>query len=461
MAKYEYSYDGSKYHYQGYVRDANGKLIWSVNYPEYIATSDEGDIICTETIFEKGYVKTPDDMKGVEAYLKSIGTLNQDDELVFTLESEQYLKSDKKNDFLQSVKDMHEDIAEVTLRDGTKISGEELMGAHKMAKGGGVDNYKDFELNAKGNFASTINGKNYEIIYRDDKSQMYDLFEDGKKIKSSRAVRDVMNFADGGVTGKRDRKADYETYHKTLSSALDEAQKFVNNRGYEFSEDRYFPDLTMGGVSYGQTSSVKREVVEVGGKNRHNTLILVVYRMDSGTYELTMYFARSNWKYGGYMEKGGLTGDVHSITDKLLSQKIQIFLDKVKPFNFYYIDGKTLHVGFGENFTTDQADKFYKEASSSKEFFDADSVNMKFNPESNDTMFSIDLKKEVKYAKGGTTFKEKASSISKSLLKRKKVAPAVQKDYGKTYNKKEAVDSAKRIAGAMRAKEMTKGKSKI
>jgi antirestriction protein len=67
----------------------------------------------------------------------------------------------------------------------------------------------------------------------------------------------------------------------------------------------------------------------------------------------------------------------------------------------------------------------------------------------------------VTYAKGGTTFKEKASSISKSLLKRKKVAPAVQKDYGKTYNKKEAVDSAKRIAGAMRAKEMTKGKSKI
>lgn len=62
-------------------------------------------------------------------------------------------------------------------------------------------------------------------------------------------------------------------------------------------------------------------------------------------------------------------------------------------------------------------------------------------------------------AKGGkTTFKDKVKSISQSLLKRKKVSKSVQKDYGKTYNKAEAVDSAKRIAGAMRAKEMAKKK---
>jgi len=54
---------------------------------------------------------------------------------------------------------------------------------------------------------------------------------------------------------------------------------------------------------------------------------------------------------------------------------------------------------------------------------------------------------------GTTTFKDKVKAISKSLLKRKKVAPSVQKDYGKTYDKKEAVDSAKRIAGAMRNKK--------
>jgi hypothetical protein len=61
-------------------------------------------------------------------------------------------------------------------------------------------------------------------------------------------------------------------------------------------------------------------------------------------------------------------------------------------------------------------------------------------------------------AMGGVTFKDKVKSIKASLLKRKKVSPSVQKDYGKTYNKSEALDSAKRIAGAMRKKETLKKK---
>lgn len=64
-----------------------------------------------------------------------------------------------------------------------------------------------------------------------------------------------------------------------------------------------------------------------------------------------------------------------------------------------------------------------------------------------------------KMAKGGmTSFNDKVKAISKKLLKDKKVSPKVQKDYGKTYNKKEALESAKRIAGAMRKKEMAKKK---
>jgi hypothetical protein len=61
-----------------------------------------------------------------------------------------------------------------------------------------------------------------------------------------------------------------------------------------------------------------------------------------------------------------------------------------------------------------------------------------------------------KMAKGGVTFDKKVSSISKSLLKRKKVSPSVQKDYGKTYNKSEAIDSAKRIVGSMTKMERAK-----
>jgi len=59
------------------------------------------------------------------------------------------------------------------------------------------------------------------------------------------------------------------------------------------------------------------------------------------------------------------------------------------------------------------------------------------------------------YAKGGgVKFKDKVEAIKKSLLARKKVPKSVQKEYGKTFSPAEAKDSAKRIAGAMRKKEM-------
>jgi ppGpp synthetase/RelA/SpoT-type nucleotidyltranferase len=55
--------------------------------------------------------------------------------------------------------------------------------------------------------------------------------------------------------------------------------------------------------------------------------------------------------------------------------------------------------------------------------------------------------------KGGATFAEKVSAI-KSKLKGTKVPSKLKKDYGKRYSSKEAEMAAKRIAGAMRKKEM-------
>jgi hypothetical protein len=73
-----------------------------------------------------------------------------------------------------------------------------------------------------------------------------------------------------------------------------------------------------------------------------------------------------------------------------------------------------------------------------------------------------DIKKlKNKMAMGGTTkFADKVKSIQASLLKRKKVAPSVQKDYGKTYNKTEAKEAATRITGAITAKERLMAKKK-
>jgi hypothetical protein len=75
-----------------------------------------------------------------------------------------------------------------------------------MAHGGGIDYFSKFDLNDKGNFAANIKGKNYEIIYRDDISEMYDLFENGVKISSDKLLRNLMSFdkyANGGSISKK------------------------------------------------------------------------------------------------------------------------------------------------------------------------------------------------------------------------------------------------------------------
>jgi hypothetical protein len=62
------------------------------------------------------------------------------------------------------------------------------------------------------------------------------------------------------------------------------------------------------------------------------------------------------------------------------------------------------------------------------------------------------------FAKGGVTFDDKVKSIKKRL-EGMSVAPKFRKEYGKTYDKTEALSAAKKIAGKMKAKEMSKKKS--
>jgi hypothetical protein len=104
----------------------------------------------------------------------------------------------------------------------------------------------------------------------------------------------------------------------------------------------------------------------------------------------------------GEMKKFGITGDLHSLTDELLAQKIQIFIDKIKPIKYYYIDedSNSLIIGLDENYIQDAADKLYNEATSI-EFFDADSVDMRYIPHKKQTEYSIKLKKVAKFAEGG------------------------------------------------------------
>jgi predicted ABC-type ATPase len=131
---------------------------------------------------------------------------------------------------------------------------------------------------------------------------------------------------------------------------------------------------------------------EKGNKTRKHTSLLIWGHNPK---------KESSMKY----EKGGLTGDFHSLTDKLLSQKIEMLLKKVEPYKFYYVDESrnALYLGFDEHFSQDSADKVYKEATSSAEFFDADGVESVVDYLTSDTIFVIPFKRKVEYEDGGVT----------------------------------------------------------
>lgn len=154
--------------------------------------------------------------------------------------------------------------------------------------------------------------------------------------------------------------------------------------------------------------------------------------------------------FGGKMAKGGIV--VTKIKD-------------IPNFKQRLDEGKITYRGLG---TGKLYNDFYDKAGESgtrikvdgKEYYITDTEFNTFSRGSDGKLrIKFDAPQRKGYAKGGTTtFNDKVKSISKSLLKRKKVAPSVQKDYGKTYDKKEAIESAKRIAGAIRKKtKMSKG----
>jgi hypothetical protein len=70
----------------------------------------------------------------------------------------------------------------------------------------------------------------------------------------------------------------------------------------------------------------------------------------------------------------------------------------------------------------------------------------------------VDYDTLIMYKGGETTFEDKVKAVQKNLLKKKKVPTIVQKDYGKTYSKEEAKESAQRIIGSQTAKWRQKNK---
>lgn len=76
-----------------------------------------------------------------------------------------------------------------------------------------------------------------------------------------------------------------KTYFETLGEAKDEARKLVPT-GYILNEDDYF---TLQHLSYGTTGSIHARMTTPKGVDAKRCLHAIIYRMESGRYELTAY----------------------------------------------------------------------------------------------------------------------------------------------------------------------------
>lgn len=87
-----------------------------------------------------------------------------------------------------------------------------------------------------------------------------------------------------------------DTYFETLSATLDYARLKAERMGYTLDEDAIHFKFGTGGISYGTTKSATIDLLKDGqpivgksGKPLNRALRVVIYRMDSGRYELTCY----------------------------------------------------------------------------------------------------------------------------------------------------------------------------
>lgn len=81
---------------------------------------------------------------------------------------------------------------------------------------------------------------------------------------------------------------EYPIYHPHLSSAIDAAFNHAVNSRASISEDG-LRALFDQGIGYGETKQGHCAIAQFKGKPTKKYFHATIYRMDSGTYELTCY----------------------------------------------------------------------------------------------------------------------------------------------------------------------------
>lgn len=87
----------------------------------------------------------------------------------------------------------------------------------------------------------------------------------------------------------KESKYDYEVYHDTYSSAIDEVESYAKQRGYEIDQNEYENTYTL--LSKPDKGYTKSDTLTIykDDKEQRKALQVQIYRMDDGKFELNMY----------------------------------------------------------------------------------------------------------------------------------------------------------------------------
>jgi hypothetical protein len=262
------------------------------------------------------------------------------------------------------------------------------------------------------------------------------------------------------VKGKFDSQEEKEDYANDLKDYILEKYEGKSVLGYKLTDEAYDGNTPWVWKLNNKDIDV---FAEPFNENAYERLLIEAYKNESepiGRHEIEFDFT-------GYLDKDA---------DNYI-KLIKPYLKKYSIGNFG--DGGMVtkyNVSFNynpSNLKNKDAEKiveaYTKDWKHDNDFDEVSFFAMRLNKEDADSLvkelkmedvYNIEVDKSS-YADGGKVkFADKVKSIQASLLKRKKVAPSVQKDYGKTYNKAEAKEAATRITGAMTAKERLMAKKK-
>lgn len=91
-----------------------------------------------------------------------------------------------------------------------------------------------------------------------------------------------------------ERRNDYEIYHKTYTSAVQEVIRFVEKNGYKVDEDDRFRIVGVGTKrpSEGKTVQFELPLYKQDGKPAMTKIVVQVYGMRT-QFELNMYFGKA------------------------------------------------------------------------------------------------------------------------------------------------------------------------